>query len=480
MMNTKKAIILFIAILAIASFFRLYNLDAVPPGLYPDEAMNGNNALEALETGEWKIYYPENNGREGLFINIQAFFLSLIGVNEPWALRLPSAIFGILTVLGFYLMMRELLLLTKVRGAEIVALAGSFFMATSVWHIIFSRIGFRAVMAPLFLVWGIYLLALAIRKHQFYPALLAGIPFGLGMYTYIAYRPMPILAVILASFYYKRKDVRYALFGTIAVAIIVALPLLLFFYQSPQEFLGRTGQISIFNSETPLLDLAQNTAVTLGMFNIQGDGNWRHNIAGAPQLFWPVGILFLIGLILTIRRLWAFDWIMLSWLILALLPVVISNEGLPHALRAILMLPAVIGLAGSGFLWIWQTLANRLHPQVLYPVLVLGALVLIIQAHTAYFTTWAKNPHVAGAFSSDYVALGRAINEIPLSEPKLVVVRTGGVLVRDIPMPAQTVMFITDSFTKTKREEKNIEYVTEDEYMRLEGSTLPKHIFFIN
>ena len=477
-MSTKKAVIILIAVLAIASFLRLYNLDEAPPGLYPDEAMNGNNALEVLETGEWKAYYPENNGREGLFINTQALFLSLIGVNEPWALRLPSAIFGILTVLGFYLMMRELLLLAKIRGAEIAALASSFFMATSVWHIIFSRIGFRAVMAPLFLVWGVYLLALAIRKHQFYPALLAGIPFGLGIYTYIAYRPMPILAVILALFYYKRKDVWHALFGTVAVAIIVALPLLIFFYQSPQEFLGRTGQISVFNSETPLLDLAQNTAVTLGMFNIQGDGNWRHNIAGAPQVFWPVGVLFLIGFVLAIRRRWVFDWIMLSWFTLALLPVVISNEGLPHALRAILMLPAVMGFAGSGFLWVWQTLANRLHSQILYPILILGALALIIQAHTAYFTTWAKSPHVAGAFSADYVTLGKTINEVPLSEPKLVVVQAGGVLVRGIPMPAQTVMFITDSFTEAKRSEKNIRYLTGDEYGALEGTSLPEHIFF--
>src|SRR3989344_2129322 len=98
---------LLLVVLIIAGGLRVANLTSVPPGLYPDEAMNGSNALEALSTGEFKIFYPENNGREGLFINIQAMFVATLG-NEPWALRLPSAIFGMFTVLGLYFLTREL------------------------------------------------------------------------------------------------------------------------------------------------------------------------------------------------------------------------------------------------------------------------------------------------------------------------------------------------------------------------------------
>jgi len=108
----SKKIFLLAVILIIASFFRLYQINQTPPGLYPDEAMNGNNALQALRTappaGGFKVFYPENAGREGLFINIQAFFLNLFKVNEPWVLRLPSAIFGVLTVLGVYFLTKEL------------------------------------------------------------------------------------------------------------------------------------------------------------------------------------------------------------------------------------------------------------------------------------------------------------------------------------------------------------------------------------
>ena len=77
----KQELAIFLIIMAVAAFFRLYKLDQFPPGLYPDEAMNGNNALEALDTGDFKIFYPENNGREGLFINIQALSLKAFG-NE--------------------------------------------------------------------------------------------------------------------------------------------------------------------------------------------------------------------------------------------------------------------------------------------------------------------------------------------------------------------------------------------------------------
>src|SRR3989344_1624131 len=98
---TKRELSLILAILALGVFFRFYLITQIPPGLYPDEAANGNNAVEALRTGEFKIFYPENNGREGLFINIQALSLSIFG-NTPWAPRLPSIIFGLLGVLGIY------------------------------------------------------------------------------------------------------------------------------------------------------------------------------------------------------------------------------------------------------------------------------------------------------------------------------------------------------------------------------------------
>lgn len=540
---------LLISILIIASFLRLYNITELPPGLYPDEAMNGNNAMEALSiNGHFKWFYPENNGREGLFINIQALSLALFG-NFPWALRIVSAIFGILTVLGLYFCAKELFNNINEKIKNNIALLSSFFLATSFWHINFSRIGFRAIMAPFFLVWALYFFLLSLRKtalqrqimfkkseiidskletnskfsnskfktfissfgfHASGLAILAGLLYGLGFHSYIAYRATPLLILIIVLLYWLknkewqiRKKNFISIFLFFIFVIIAAAPLILYFSQNPQDFFGRTAQISIFNSHTPLKDLGINILKTAGMFNFSGDYNWRHNYAGKPQLFWPVGILFLIGAFFAINSLiqnlkfknqngdskfkidspttnaknlrFAFC-ILISWLIISAIPVIISNEGLPHALRAIIMIPPIFILAGVGGAWLISKIMNyglkiknNSRWNLKFLKFIINALLFIIlslfifESYSVYFIKWGRNFNTQNAFSADYVKIGQELNSLPKKTPKYVIVQAGGVNVRGIPMPTQTVMFITDTFTQEKQKEKNIFYVLPDQ-----------------
>ncbi len=502
----RRSIFLLLIVLIIATFFRLYQLQSAPPGLYPDEAMNGNNALEAIRTGDYKVYYPENNGREGLFINIQAQFLrALLPLNnnqpEPWMLRLPSAIFGILTVLGLYFLAKELF-------EKKTALLASFFLATSVWHLIFSRIGFRAIMAPMLLIWALYFLLLGFRKTSpsaktplpstFY-FLLSGVIFGLGFYTYIAYRIMALLVFFVLWHYWRtsrkegwQKVFLYSTSYFLLSTFFIALPIGIYYLQNPQDFFGRTAQISIFSSPTPLKDLGINIIKTLGMFNFVGDGNWRHNYAGNPQLFWPVGIMFLIGAYIALKNIirslkirnrnedselednphiadtktlhFSFC-ILILWFGLAMLPVVISSEGLPHALRAILMIPPVFVFAGFGGIWIYDylrakwTVAAGSRKTMLRIACYAFLALLVTHSYRMYFLDWARRPETQGAFSANYVMLGRALNALPKETPKYVLVEAGGTLVNGIPMPTQTTMFITDTYTQEGQRAKNIHYV---------------------
>lgn len=474
----RKSYILLL-ILIIASLLRLASITTAPPGLYPDEAMNGNNAVEALETGEFKAFYPENNGREGLFANIQAGSIAIFG-NEPWALRIPSSIFGILTVLGIYFLTKELF-----GGNKAVALLAAFLLATSFWHINFSRIAFRAIMAPFFLVWASYYLLLALRYLKegkralalvILPAL-GGFILGLGFHSYIAYRAMPLIFIALVPFYWRRKEF-YAISGVFLLFTIVAtIPLAFHFIEIPADFLGRTTQISVIGGEAPVKNLAVNIGKTLGMFNVVGDFNWRHNFAGRPGLFWPVGILFLLGIwdatrslarrIFTKRQstnVLAYTFLFM-WFGTAMLPVIISNEGLPHALRAILMIPPAIMLAAAGGVTIYRKLEKKIDsPQLLKVVTMLFLAILTFEAYNTYFIRWAQNTETHGAFTEDFVAVARQINELPNTTQKIVVVRAGGVIVRGVPMPAQTVMFLTDSFTESGQARKNITYVLPEDF----------------
>ncbi len=93
-------------IVLVAGFFRLWLIGRIPPGLFGDEATDGLDALDVL-AGRGAVFFPANYGREGLHMWIVAGMFRLLGVT-PLALRLPSAIAGILTAVATYWLGREL------------------------------------------------------------------------------------------------------------------------------------------------------------------------------------------------------------------------------------------------------------------------------------------------------------------------------------------------------------------------------------
>src|SRR5882724_4139238 len=178
-----------ILILALAIVLRLYALGSIPHGFTNDEAQDGLSGRQAIEQG-LRVFYPENNGREGLYINLTTPFLLLLG-NTVFAIRLPSAIFGILTVWLTYLLGKRLF-------SRRVGLLGALFVATSTWHLFNSRLTSRANAAPMFLALTLYLMFLTadrIRAGRPYlaSALLAGVAYGLGFHTYTSFRLTPAL-----------------------------------------------------------------------------------------------------------------------------------------------------------------------------------------------------------------------------------------------------------------------------------------------
>ena len=205
------------------------------------------------------------------------------------------------------------------------------------------------------------------------------------------------------------------------------------------------------------------------MFNFSGDTNWRHNFSGMSELYWPVGIAFLFGIFYGLKNLFqktAREFILLfSWIIIAAVPVVLSNEGIPHALRSILMIPPVFILAGAGALKLYEIFINTIsgfyhkHDKFVKNSFILLCALFIAQTYNYYFVIWGENKNVEYAFRQNYVDMGEMLISLPKETIKYVVVEAEGVNVRGIPMPAQTIMFITDTFTTKKQVEKNIHYL---------------------
>lgn len=517
MKTNWKIVLLVVVIVAFGAFLRVSELSSFPPGLYPDEAMNGSNGLEALygtgPTSGFKVFYPENNGREGLFINIQALFLKMFvgenGTQEPWMLRVPSTLFGIFTILGVFFLSRELFWGAtdeEKKRANRFALLSAFFIATSFWHINFSRIGFRAIMAPFFLVWGTYFFLWAIRvfknpikKSVWLIPIFGGIMYGLGFHSYIAYRATPLLFIILVIWLLLKKYPRKQLLKVTSVFVVFAfltvLPLVTFFLENPQDFFGRTAQISVFQSSTLLKDLSLNILKTIGMFNVSGDWNWRHNIAGAPLLAWPVGICFLIGIAIGIKNGFQFlklkisknintlenntsylntaFFVSFAWLFSVSAPVVISNEGIPHALRAILMIPTIFIIAGIGGVFLYKFVKNLLETRGTFAkksLQIVGMFLLFFIAFDVwrnYFVRWGENPEVKNAFAYESVQIADQLNQLPKELPKYVIVEAKGTDVRGIPMPVQTIMFLTSTFLPEWQKERNIYYILPEEQSKI-------------
>jgi hypothetical protein len=477
--------------------------------------MNGNNALQALRSGDYKTFYPDNNGREGLFINIQAASISLFG-NTPFALRVVSAIIGILTVLGTYVLARRMF-----DDWRLSALA-AFFIAIGFWHVNFSRIGFRAIMAPFFSVWGFYYIYKGIETHRLWHWALAGLCFGLGFHTYIAFRVMPLAVAITLGAYWlslhavfshgKYHHARHQMLGgaalMVAVMILALLPMAAYFYANPQDFAGRTTKVAVWASEHPIRDVTINAAKTFGMFFFRGDTNWRHNVAAQPILFWPVAAFFAVGLLHTIWR-FVHSWrtrghpgvvhtLLLSWFFVGLLPALLSTEGSPHALRALIVAPSVYIIAALGLHWLYVSFERKyVHADkglVCTPAsfghqvcvqrssfIVNGTLIVFLFAlgvveANRYFVQWAQNPAVADEFTARYLTVAQRLKSLPPATLKYVVLTKGDVLVRGMPMSGQTVMYLTDTWMPDQQRASNIYYITKAQF---DQKQYPKNAFVI-
>lgn len=458
----NRRILLLILVIAIAVFFRFWQFSSIPPGLYQDEAMNGADAIASLESGKFNVFYQNNNGREGMVVWLDALSVKMFG-TEPWVLRLFPAIAGVLAVLGLYF-------LAKLLFSVETALASSFFMATSFWAVNFSRIGFRAGLMPMFLIWSFYFLLRGFKSSELsipridsrvWNFIISGLLFGLGFYTYISYRFEPVL---IAAFFipylikYGNKKLWTGFLVFSAIAFIVALPIGFYFLNNPGDFFGRSGQVSIFSADSPLKAAGLSVIATLGMFNVVGDFNWRHNFAGSPQLLLPTGILFILGILICAKRRDSNDKFLFLWFFIFLLPNILSTESNPHALRALGAMPAAMIFSGIGLVWLYQKIQNYIDKNInnsnriqLFRIkkeifILLFAYLLAAGSleFNKYFIRWASSPRTAEAFSQNQVEVANYLNNSPANASKYVIWDASDRATDNgLPVSAQTIYFLT-------------------------------------
>ena len=469
-------------ILAIS--FRFYQIAAMPGGLFPDEAANGLD-INSMQQGDLQPFYERGNGREALFFYMLWGSVEIFG-KGPWQHHITSAGVGVLAVLGCFLVTRKLFeifplrrrkedgddvqddkavaanttsigdIVGNISRATTMALLASFFMAGSRWHIVLSRTAFRANLIPLFTAFTFYFGLLAFsaqtRGKRYFWSIVTGATFALGFYSYIAYRIMvPLIAIAIlwplltdlwqTPRFQSIKKYFGSFVGLCAAFVAFFAPLGYYFYTHPGSFVGRSGQVSIFNPE---LNQGNLVGTVIAVFNKSveayfrnGDLNWRHNISGEPFLSIIISPFFAIGLVgitlLAIRYIFTpiknkLDWkyfLLAGWFWAMLIPVVTTAEGIPHGLRAIGTIPVVFMMSTVGLIWVmdlvsrvvkrfWPYLSETQHKVLSFAFAtktVVFIAALILQAYFLYFIYAANSPENFFAFRSDLTPVSEYLKE---------------------------------------------------------------------
>ncbi|MBS1263082.1 MAG: hypothetical protein MAG715_00250 [Methanonatronarchaeales archaeon] len=151
-------------VLLIGGVLRFYGLGE--PGLWFDEAITSNAAEALLRTGEPVFPSGFVYDRALPHIYVVAASFKVFGVTE-FAGRLPSAVFGLLTVLAVYLLGKEV-------GDARVGLLAAVLTAFATWEVAWTRQARMYPMLQLLFVTGLYLLFRTNRDGETRYGFLAG------------------------------------------------------------------------------------------------------------------------------------------------------------------------------------------------------------------------------------------------------------------------------------------------------------------
>lgn len=397
MLKRKSLQILFL-ILILAAFLRLWRIDQVPVSLFGDELDVGYHAYSILKTGKDYSgnfmplhFHSFAEWRTPLYLYSSVPTVALFGIS-PLGVRLPAAIFGILGVWFFYLLVK---VFTK---KENLSLLSAFLLAISPWHIQYSRAGFEATQMLALYLAGIYFFYRAVKEDGKWliPSafLLALTPWVYSTAKFF----LPLTLVVIFSIWFKelKKIPAKQIIISLLVFLAVVLPI-----TWSTLFGGGTARfqnLSIFTDPTTVPEIGfdrlqdarvrdpkvqfgiQPTFIDRVFHNkiiswsgiffrnypqpfsthflfIQGDLNPRHSI-GKGELYRFEIIFLLLGIVFFLTR--PIDkkvkLFLFLWLITAPIPAALTRDGGMHATRLFFLLPVLILLIAMGVIYSWESL----------------------------------------------------------------------------------------------------------------------------
>jgi 4-amino-4-deoxy-L-arabinose transferase-like glycosyltransferase len=288
----SKTTLLFLTILTIGVFARIWEFGKVPPGLHVDEASSGVEAYYLYKYGVDRnnISYPVNfiawqtGQQNALYAYLLIPFIALGGL-DPFFIRLPMMLSGILSLPIMYFVGKRL-------GGGGFGLLCMFLMTISPWHIVNTRWAVESNILPFLFLVSTALLLVSSRNNSWF--IVAGVFLATCLYAYgTAYASVPIFLSlsVLILFYYKRIRLITFSLGLISF-LIISLPIFLFIIintfnletihwglitipHNPVE--ARFQYMTAIFNEGPLKQILQNAGIMLRLLWGQSDGlQWNY------------------------------------------------------------------------------------------------------------------------------------------------------------------------------------------------------------
>ena len=350
-----KVILILLLIVVLAFFLRFYRVTEIPPALNWDEISIGYNAYSILKTGkdEWGQFLPihfKAYGEYKLPVQIYASIpgIAIFGLNEL-GVRITPVLYGTLTVLLLFFLVRAF-------QNTAIGLLAAFLLAISPWHIQLTRASFESSFSVFWVVMGIWFLVKGFSNKQWF--IWSMIPFAISIFTYNSARIFTPIFLLITLIIYRKTLIKFkrVVILSIVFFIVLLIPLTPFLLSGERS--ARYKLVSITddpgliprinenrghsNLPQPLPRLVHNkftyvafyfTRNYLAHFTpkflfISGAPHKQHHVQDIGELYLFQLPLVLLGMYILFKRKQNHKGIILPWLLIAFIPVSITNDSI--------------------------------------------------------------------------------------------------------------------------------------------------------
>lgn len=314
--GNRWIIVTFALIMILGINFRFARLDTVPREMTSDHVEKIQDAYR-VANGDYKIFFPNNGGREPVQMYLLSMLSSLPGLGfDFYTLKFLAVVESALTLPLLFWMGMEIPGGVRPRFNKVVALLLMALVASSYWHVIVSRQGLRIPLTPAVTALLLIYLVRAMRCNRRSDYVKAALVLGFGLYTYQAARMLPaliVIGIILAIWIRPiswRQRMQYLVHLAILafVSLMVFLPMLHFWLDFPNSFWMRTSTrllgdhlayatvddaTEAFRANAPVL--MHNIRKALLMYNWKGDIGWFNGASEHPVMDTLTGAFLILG-----------------------------------------------------------------------------------------------------------------------------------------------------------------------------------------